>query len=184
MLNNASKNCLLNVCQFVFCIIVTLLISACGNTPTGISDSAGIVQAKATDTVAVDNNATPIDPASTDVKKALNGTSDSVDTAKAKATDSVSLDYNADQIDPTVAVSLDGKKEFEEHCASCHPKGGNIVNPKKTLSKFDLNANGIINWKDIVQKMRKPGPGMTPFDVKAVPDDVAKSIAQYILKTF
>ncbi len=79
---------------------------------------------------------------------------------------------------------IDGGAEFKEHCASCHPDGGNIVNPKKTLKKADLEANGIKSWKDIVKTMRKPGPGMTAFDEKAVPDKEAKAIAEYILKTF
>jgi len=79
---------------------------------------------------------------------------------------------------------IDGKKEFEEHCASCHPKGGNIVNPKKTLSKKVLAANGVKSSKDIIAKMRNPGPGMTKFDAKAVPDNEAKAIADYILATF
>jgi cytochrome c6 len=32
--------------------------------------------------------------------------------------------------------------------------------------------------------MRKPGPGMTQFDKKTVPDKEANAIAVYILKTF
>ncbi|MCM2359184.1 MAG: c-type cytochrome [Geobacteraceae bacterium] len=79
---------------------------------------------------------------------------------------------------------IDGAKEFKEHCAVCHPDGGNIVNPKKTLSKKDREANGIKSVKDLVQNMRKPGPGMTPFDAKAISDKEAKAIAEYILKTF
>ena len=79
---------------------------------------------------------------------------------------------------------IDGKHEFEEHCASCHPNGGNIVNPQKTLSKKVLLANGVKTYKDIVAKMRNPGPGMTKFDAKAVPDKEAKAIAAYVLATF
>jgi cytochrome c6 len=79
---------------------------------------------------------------------------------------------------------IDAKHEFEEHCASCHPKGGNIVNAKKTLSKKSLAADGIKTDKDIVAKMRNPGPGMTKFDEKAVSAKEAKAIADYILKTF
>ena len=32
---------------------------------------------------------------------------------------------------------IDGKKEFEEHCAVCHKDGGNMITPAKTLSKKD-----------------------------------------------
>lgn len=79
---------------------------------------------------------------------------------------------------------LDARAEFEKHCASCHSGGGNIVNPAKTIKKGDLNKAGIKTWKDIVAKMRKPGPGMTEFDKQTIPDKNAKAIAEYILKTF
>jgi cytochrome c6 len=79
---------------------------------------------------------------------------------------------------------IDGKKEFEEHCAVCHPNGGNIMNTAKTLGKKELAASGVKSAKDIIAKMRKPGPGMTAFDKKAVSDKEAKAIAEYILKTF
>jgi len=79
---------------------------------------------------------------------------------------------------------IDGKKEFEEHCAVCHPNGGNIVNAQKTLSKKSMAANGVKSAKDIVAKMRKPGPGMTAFDAKTISDKEAKAIADYVQKTF
>jgi cytochrome c6 len=79
---------------------------------------------------------------------------------------------------------IDGAKEFKEHCTACHPDGGNIVNPKKTLSLKDREANGVKSAKDIIRNMRKPGPGMTPFDTKTISDKEAKAIADYIVKTF
>lgn len=79
---------------------------------------------------------------------------------------------------------IDGKKEFEEHCAVCHPEGGNTVSPKKTLKQADLKANGVKGAKDIIKLMRKPGPGMTAFDSKTISDKEAKAIAAYIIKTF
>ena len=79
---------------------------------------------------------------------------------------------------------ISGEAEFKEHCAICHPDGGNIINPAKTLHKKDLDAGGIKKPADIIAKMRKPGPGMTQFDKKTVPDKEANAIAAYILKTF
>ncbi len=79
---------------------------------------------------------------------------------------------------------IDGKKEFEEHCAVCHKDGGNTINPAKTLSKKDRMANKVKSAADIVKLMRKPGPGMTPFDAKTISDKEAKAIAEYIIKTF
>lgn len=79
---------------------------------------------------------------------------------------------------------VDGKKEFQEHCAVCHVNGGNIVNPAKTLSRKDREANGVKTAADIVGKMRNPGAGMTMFDKKTVSDKEARAIADYIIKTF
>jgi|SRR5208283_3760886 len=80
--------------------------------------------------------------------------------------------------------TMSGGAEFKEHCAVCHPDGGNIVNPAKTLHKKDLDANGIKKPADIIGKMRNPGPGMTKFDNNTIPDREAKAIAAYILKAF
>ncbi len=77
-----------------------------------------------------------------------------------------------------------GEELFKEHCAVCHPDGGNIVNPKKTLHKADREANAIKTAADIVGKMRNPGPGMSTFDKAALPDRDAKKIAEYIIRTF
>lgn len=79
---------------------------------------------------------------------------------------------------------IDGKREFGEHCAVCHPNGGNIVNARKTLHATSLKANGIHSKKDIIARMRNPGPGMTTFDVKTVSNKEAEAIAEYILKTY
>ena len=79
---------------------------------------------------------------------------------------------------------IDGKQAFEKQCASCHPNGGNIVNAQKPLSKKSLASHGIKTEKDIVAKMRNPGPGMNKFDAKTVSDKEATAIAGYILKTF
>ena len=79
---------------------------------------------------------------------------------------------------------IDGKKEFEEHCAVCHKDGGNMINSAKTLSEKDREANGVKSAEDIIGKMRNPGPGMTQFDEKTISDEEARAIADYILKTF
>lgn len=79
---------------------------------------------------------------------------------------------------------IDGKKEFGEHCMVCHPGGGNTINSQKPLNKKSLKANGVNSAKDIINKMRNPGPGMTKFDEKTISNKEAKAIAEYILKTF
>jgi cytochrome c6 len=80
--------------------------------------------------------------------------------------------------------SRTGEALFKQHCAVCHPDGGNIVNPDFTLHGKDLKAHGITTAADVIGKMRNPGPGMTTFDKKAIPDKDAKEIAEYVLKTF
>lgn len=92
------------------------------------------------------------------------------------------------------AVAQDsGEALFSRHCASCHPDGGNIMNPKKTLRKKDLDENNITSAADIVKTMRSGGPapkhpqtwsGMKKFDEKELPEREALQIADYILKTF
>jgi cytochrome c6 len=83
-----------------------------------------------------------------------------------------------------VSAATSGEDLFKLHCAACHADGGNIINPKKTLKKADREANGVKTAKDIIGLMRKPGPGMTTFDAKAIPEKDVKAIADYILKTF
>lgn len=79
---------------------------------------------------------------------------------------------------------ISGKNEFEKHCAVCHPNGGNTINKMKPLHKKELRANGVKNTKDIIAKIRNPGPGMTKFDEKTISNTEAKAIAEYIQKTF
>jgi len=79
---------------------------------------------------------------------------------------------------------LSGAAEFKTHCDVCHHDGGNIINPKKTLHKADREANKVKTAADIIKLMRNPGPGMTKFDEKTIPDSEAKKIADYVLKAF
>ncbi len=82
------------------------------------------------------------------------------------------------------AKSSAGEKAFAKHCAVCHANGGNIINTAKPLYKKSLEANGFRKPDDIVRNMRNPGPAMTRFDEKTIPDKEARAIAEYILKTF
>jgi len=77
-----------------------------------------------------------------------------------------------------------GETLFNEHCVACHPGGGNIINPKKTLHSSDLTANNITKPEGIIAIMRNPGPGMPKFDNEKIPDNFAEKLAEYVLKTF
>ena len=82
------------------------------------------------------------------------------------------------------AIAASGEALFKQHCAVCHPDGGNIVNPKRTLHKKDLDQQGIKSREDVVKYLRKPGPGMPAFDAETIADKDAKAIAEYVLKTY
>jgi len=82
------------------------------------------------------------------------------------------------------AKAQPGEKLFTQQCAACHPQGGNIINPQKSLSKKILAANTIKTEEDIIKIMRNGAPGMTKFDANAITDADAKMIARYILSTF
>jgi len=84
----------------------------------------------------------------------------------------------------TAAKASPGERLFVKNCAVCHANGKNIINPAKTLHRKILELNGVKKPADIVDKMRHPGPGMTRFDEKTIPDRDAKAIAEYVLKTF
>jgi cytochrome c6 len=91
---------------------------------------------------------------------------------------------SAGYCDTKKGEKISGKNEFEEHCAVCHPNGGNTINKLKPLHKKDLKTNGVNSAKDIIAKIRNPGPGMTKFDEKTISDAEAKAIAEYIQQTF
>lgn len=75
------------------------------------------------------------------------------------------------------AATSGGEAIFKGKCASCHPDGGNIINPKETLK-------GLKDPKMIIGKIRKGGGGMPAFDAKSISDADAKQVANYIIKTF
>lgn len=82
------------------------------------------------------------------------------------------------------AIAASGEALFKQHCVACHPDGGNIVNPKRTLHKKDMDLHGLKSREDVVRYLRKPGPGMPVFDGKIIADKDARAIADYVLKTY
>ena len=84
----------------------------------------------------------------------------------------------------TAQAAPNGKELFTQHCSACHPNGGNIIEPEDSLHKAARETNKVNSVEAIVGKMRNPGPGMSKFDSKFLPDSDAKAIAEYIMKTF
>jgi len=77
-----------------------------------------------------------------------------------------------------------GEALFKKNCSLCHPNGGNIIRPEKSLLKKHLDEYGVKTADDIVNLMRNPGPGMQTFGKDRISDADAKEIAEYVLKTF
>jgi cytochrome c6 len=78
----------------------------------------------------------------------------------------------------------DGEVLFKQYCAPCHPNGGNVSDPGKSLYASALKRNHISTPEDIVRIMRNPQSRMIRFDATTLPDRDARVIAEYVLKTF
>ena len=77
-----------------------------------------------------------------------------------------------------------GEMLFKQNCSPCHPDGGNVSDPGRTLHGSDLRANHITRPGDIVRIMRNPISRMIRFDTAAISDQDALAIAGYVLTTF
>lgn len=78
----------------------------------------------------------------------------------------------------------DGEALFRQYCAACHPDGGNVSDPRRTLYGSALKSNHITTPEDIVRIMRNPLSRMIRFDRSTLSDRDARAIAEYVLKTF
>jgi cytochrome c6 len=77
-----------------------------------------------------------------------------------------------------------GQELFQLYCSGCHPNGGNVIYPQKTLDRLTLKANGVRKPDDIVALMRNPGRGMKKFDRGVISDTDAMAVAQYVSASF
>ena len=86
---------------------------------------------------------------------------------------------------PNSAESVpDGEVLFKQFCAACHPNGGNVNDPERSLYGSVLKRKHITTPEDIVRIMRNPLSRMIRFDAAALPDKDARAIAEYVLKAF
>jgi cytochrome c6 len=81
-------------------------------------------------------------------------------------------------------LARDGEALFKQYCAACHPNGGNVSDPQRTLYGSALKKNHITTPEDIVRIMRNPLSRMIRFDPSTLSDRDAQVIAEYVLKTF
>jgi len=77
-----------------------------------------------------------------------------------------------------------GEALFKQFCWSCHPDGGNVSDPERTLRGSVLKRNRITTPDDIVRIMRNPLSRMIRFDQNTLSDRDARAIAEYVLITF
>ncbi len=77
-----------------------------------------------------------------------------------------------------------GEELFMTYCSGCHPDGGNVKYPQKSLDRMTLAANGITTPRQIVRLMRHPGQGMKTFDRSTISDPDARKVAEYVMATF
>src|SRR5512137_1027780 len=64
----------------------------------------------------------------------------------------------------------DGEALFKQYCASCHPNGGNVSDPRRNLHGSALKRNHITTPEDVVRIMRNPQSRMIRFDPSTLSD--------------
>ena len=94
------------------------------------------------------------------------------------------LVFSASENKVQAAGIKNGEEGFKKYCAACHPNGGNVLKPTKNIMKNTLEKNGIKTANDIVKLMRKPSGEMTAFNENTLPENDAKKIAEFVIKTF
>ena len=77
-----------------------------------------------------------------------------------------------------------GEVLFKRYCSSCHPDGGNVSDPDRTLFSSVLKRNRLTTPDDIVRIMRHPISRMIRFDADTLSDGEARAIAEYVLTAF
>lgn len=85
---------------------------------------------------------------------------------------------------PPQGQTQSGEALFRQFCHNCHPDGGNVSDPKRSLHGSALRKNHITKPEDIVRIMRNPQSRMIRFDAGTISDKNALTIAEYVLTTF
>ncbi len=88
---------------------------------------------------------------------------------------------------PMLAIALglnvsnvNANDTFNKYCSSCHSNGGNLMNPKKTLSKKDLANNGVDNIGSISTLVTNGKPPMPAFG-KSLSNEEIANVAKYVM---
>jgi cytochrome c6 len=86
--------------------------------------------------------------------------------------------------DKSPPVSASGEELFKRYCSSCHPNGGNVTDPQRTLFSSTLKRNHITTPDDVVRVMRHPISRMIRFDEGTLSNQDARAIAEYVLTSY
>ncbi len=78
------------------------------------------------------------------------------------------------------AFAADGKQVFDANCGACHFKGGNTINPAKTLKKEDLEKYGKFSAEAIYDQDMKGAGAMPSF--ARLGEENLRAVAAYIME--
>ena len=73
-----------------------------------------------------------------------------------------------------------GAQVFSANCASCHPRGKNVVNPAKTLHKSDLQKYDKYSLEAIKTQVTKGKNAMPSFGGRLSTQQI-EDVATYVL---
>ncbi len=90
----------------------------------------------------------------------------------------------AASVPPEASSTQSGEELFRRFCHNCHPDGGNVSDPERSLHGSVLRKNHITKPDDIVRIMRNPLSRMLRFDAGTISDKDARTIAEYVLNSF
>ena len=79
------------------------------------------------------------------------------------------------------AGAAQANEVFDKNCVSCHAKGGNIMNPDKTLSAESLEKNGV-NSVDAIKKIVTEGKAPMPAFGSTLSKEEIESVSAYVLE--
>jgi cytochrome c6 len=76
------------------------------------------------------------------------------------------------------AKSKIGEEEFKENCSSCHPNGGNVIEPEDTIK----GSPRLRDFKTFLSWIRKPVQPMPTFSSSQISEEQARQLYDYIVE--
>jgi mono/diheme cytochrome c family protein len=76
------------------------------------------------------------------------------------------------------AKSKIGEEEFKKNCSSCHPKGGNVIEPEDTIK----GSPKLRDFKTFLSWIRKPVQPMPTFSASQISEEQARQLYDYIVE--